>query len=72
MAVLSNVFDQVCADINITRERYTELITAEHELLCIKDVLCKKANSYSGITSSEVELLKTLFVGDSYTDEDAD
>lgn len=61
MSVEKEVFEQVTPDIKITRARYTELINAEHDAICLKDMICQRAENYQGFTYEEIKLLKQLY-----------
>jgi hypothetical protein len=61
MSVEKDILEQVTSDIKITRARYTELIKAEHDADCLKDLILQKAENYQSITLEEVKLLKQLY-----------
>ena len=55
------IVEQFSFDMTITRARYSELITAEHDCSCLKDIILQRATENKGITASEIKLLKQLY-----------
>ena len=58
---LTAITDQIISDIAITRERYKELLIAEHDCFLLKEFLREKAKAYSGISHSELKVLYDLY-----------
>ena len=71
---INMITDQFMADITLTRARYEELVCCEDELCCLKFLIRKKAEEYSGLSISEIAMLNTLFCDGARlaTDENAD
>lgn len=61
MSLESTLIDQFCPDIKITRARYAELLTAEHDANCLKDVIHQKAQNFESINHTEIKLLDQLY-----------
>lgn len=60
MAVES-IIDQFNPDIQITRARYAELLIAEQEANCLKNLIHERAQSYGVINREELKLLDQLY-----------
>ena len=61
MALIQNVLDEFSCDITITRARYNELLKAEHDANCLKDLIFQKAKNFETLDYKEIKLLKELY-----------
>lgn len=55
------ITDHFVSDITITRARYGELLKAEHDAECLKDLIKQKAKRYESLDNREIRLLKELY-----------
>lgn len=69
MSIESNFLEQFQGDVTITRARYAELIRAEHDANCLKDLILRKANWCDCISADEIQLLRHLYF---YPDDESE
>jgi hypothetical protein len=50
-------------EVTITKERYEQLIRAEHDANQLKSVIEDACNSYSSIDYNCVSMLRTIYIG---------
>ena len=55
------VIEQLHQDVTITSARYAELIRAEHDANCLKELIKTKADHYDGFDRVETKLLRDLY-----------
>ena len=58
---ITAITDEFTLDITITRARYAELIKAEHDAECLKDLIYRRYKHYTGIDFKELKTLHDLY-----------
>lgn len=61
MSIESGLFEQLQQDVTITRARYAELIKAEHDADCLKELIRDRANRGENLAFIEIQLLRDLY-----------
>lgn len=58
---IEKIIENFSCDITITRTRYAELLIAEHDANCLKDLIFQKAENFENLDYKEIKLLKELY-----------
>lgn len=66
---VEKIIENFSCDITITRARYAELLIAEHDANCLKDLIHQKAKNYESVEYSEVKLLDKLYFYENESEE---
>lgn len=53
--------DNIKQDISLSRARYQELLIAEHDCACLKNLIYEKAEDYGNLSYEELCVLKRLY-----------
>ena len=61
MSIESGRLEQLQQDVTITRARYAELIKAEHDADCLKELVRDRANRGENLAFIEIQLLRDLY-----------
>ena len=61
MSIESGLLEQLQQDVTITRARYAELIKAEHDADCLKELIRDRANRGENLAFIEIQLLRDLY-----------
>lgn len=61
MSIESCLLEQLQQDVTITRAMYAELIKAEHDADCLKELIRDRANRGENLAFIEIQLLRDLY-----------
>lgn len=53
--------DNIRQDISLSRARYQELLIAEHDCNCLKNLIFEKTEDYGSLSYEEICVLKQLY-----------